>query len=1033
MRHIKRMKAFLTALLMLGTSFAMHFETAADVSAASVIPEGTYLIRNVNSGIYMDVKDGMAADGANVQQWGANEGQSYNVWRIEAADNGYYRIYSMLDGGTEYLLQTGSSQDSANICIAQQQNTDAQLYQFSANADGSFRILTKISGDTKAVEVINAEKTNGANVQQWETNGVNCQDWELIPIDYVNTNDLTESNKTSIEEDDFTPGDLNEDGVINVFDMIIEKRILNYNNGTERQRYIGNINGDEIVSAEDAAMLQQFLLKGTGSFIKQSIPATYIYAGIDGNYTKGVSETINAGYLSNAYLNLDNEKGIDVSWNVSVEKDGIYAVTVRYANGSNENRDMSVTVNNELVYWSLTFPSTDSWTTWKEAVIVLPLSAGMNKITATSESDSGAPNIDYISVAKTSLNESVSTPISPIIGVPEKSPEKNYGTFGVGRQMETLDRGVVAAYTGSGMLVSWRSLATDYENTTFKLYKNGTFVADVGANDATNYFVSGATAADSFTIDTYVDGVMTEFAQPATILGNKNSGQSGAYMDIPLQKPADQTMPDGTTCTYTPNDCSVGDVDGDGQYEIIVKWDPSNSQDNSKDGYTGTVFLDCYKIDGTQLWRIDLGVNIRAGAHYTQFMVYDFDGDGKAELMCKTSDATYDGTGKAIGNASADYRGTNGRILTGNEYLTLFDGQTGAALDTIDYEPGRGNLTDKNDSTYFGDEYGNRCDRFLAGVAYLDGTTPSAVFCRGYYARTAIAAYDVRDKKIVKKWLFDTGNDKTNPYYGQGNHSIVVMDVDSDGKDEIIYGSCCIDDNGTGLWSTKLGHGDCMQAGDLIPERPGLEVFQVHEEIYCAEIHDAATGEIIWRVDGTDDVGRGIALNLTADTPGMEFASVADGKIYAYNTSTGKVEATGDAWSDKIKWSMNSAVWWDGDLEREALDRTMVEKMGPARVFTGDGVTYNNSSKSNASLTCDLFGDWREEMIFPTSDGNALRVFGTTYTTDTKLFTLMHDSQYRTGVAIENVAYNQVPNTSFFLGTDYSLPEIPVIYTIPPQ
>ena len=192
--------------------------------------------------------------------------------------------------------------------------------------------------------------------------------------------------------------------------------------------------------------------------------------------------------------------------------------------------------------------------------------------------------------------------------------------------------------------------------------------------------------------------------------------------------------------------------------------------------------------------------------------------------------------------------------------------------------------------------------------------------------------------------------------------------------------------------------------------------------------NDAATGEILWRVDGSDDVGRGIALNLTTDTPGMEFASVADGVIYAYNTETGQIESTDKAWSDTIKWSMNSAVWWDGDLEREALDRAMVEKSGPTRVFTGDGVTYNNASKSNASITCDLFGDWREEMIFPTSDGTALRVFGTTYMTQTKLFTLMHDIQYRTGVANENVGYNQAPNTSFFLGTDYALPEIPKVY-----
>ena len=416
-----------------------------------------------------------------------------------------------------------------------------------------------------------------------------------------------------------------------------------------------------------------------------------------------------------------------------------------------------------------------------------------------------------------------------------------------------------------------------------------------------------------------------------------------------------------------------------------------------------------------------MGKNIRAGAHYTQFQVYDYDGDGKAELMCKTADGTVDGKGKVIGNASADYRSSAGRILTGPEYLTLFDGLTGAALDTINYEPGR------DDVSKWEDGYGNRVDRFLSGTAYFDGKTPSAVFCRGYYSRTSIAAYDIKDKKIVKRWIFDTGYDKTNPYYGQGNHSLVVMDVDQDGKDEIVYGSCCIDDNGKGLWSTGLGHGDCMQAGDLIPEREGLEIFQVHEEHYCAEVHDAATGKIIWKIDGTDDVGRGIALNISSETPGMEFTSVVDSMIYAYNPNTGKIESTGKAWSSITKWGMNSAVWWDGDLEREALDRTMVDK--PGRIFTGDGASYNNASKSNACITCDLFGDWREEMIFPANNGNSLRVFGTTFTTDVKLTTLMHDSQYRTGVAIENVGYNQAPNTSFFLGTGYKLPKKPEIYT----
>ncbi len=1029
---MKKLKAFLTAIVMLTTTLAAQGISAAAAVPASDVPDGTYLIRNVNSGIYLDVAGGKAENGTNVQQWGADAGQAANVWKIVSAADGYSYIYSMVGDGKTYCLNIGggSNGKDASVCIQKKNDTDAQLYKFSANADGSFRILTKGSDDTKALEVINAEKTNGADVQEWEINGINCQDWELIPIRYTD-GELTETKSIHSGGKSWIAGDIDESGSVNGIDLTLGRQLLLSGNGTDVQKTIGDVNADGIFNAADLVRIQKYLLQ-IESLSLRSEDMQYIYAGIDGSYTQGVSETTNTGFLSEAYLNLDNAAGISASWNIAAPTDGLYAVTIRYANGGTENRDMSFTVGNELVYWTASFPTTGAWTTWNETTLILPLKAGVNLLTGTSLSAGGAPNIDQITITNTKETESPSQPIAPIVGIPAKNPGGSHGTPGVGRQMETLNRGVVAAYDGKGMLVSWRSLATDPANTTFKLYQNGSFVTEIGADAATNYYVSGATASDSFTIDTFVGGIMTEFAQPATILGTKNSGQSGAYMDIPLNKPADQTMPDGTTCTYTPNDCSVGDVDGDGEYEIILKWDPSNSKDNSNNGYTGTVFLDCYKLDGTQLWRINLGINIRAGAHYTQFQVYDYDGDGKAELMCKTADGTTDGTGKVIGNSAADYRSAAGRILDGPEYLTLFDGLTGAALDTIDYYPDRGIATGDEAKKTWGDNYGNRVDRFLSGTAYLNGTTPSAIFCRGYYTRTAIAAYDVVDKKIVERWTFDTGFDSSNPYYGQGNHSLVTMDVDSDGKDEIVYGSCCIDDNGKGLWSTKLGHGDCMQAGDLIPEREGLEIFQVHEDIWCTEIHDAATGEIIWKIDGSGDVGRGIALNLTADYPGMLFASVADGMAYYYNPATKQVESTGKAWAgDCAKWGMNSAVWWDGDLEREALDRTMAEKMGSYRVFTGDGASYNNASKSNACLTADIFGDWREEMIFPANNGTTLRIFETTFATETKLFTLMHDSQYRTGVAIENVGYNQAPNTSFFLGTGYELPETPVIYTIP--
>ncbi len=990
-----RIKAALTAFMMIGAVTAAYGENFITTAKSTTDLAGVYVIRNVNSGLYLGV------DGTNVEQLESDYGYDNIVWRFIATSGSNYRLVN-LDSGASLIEES-----SGNVAVS---TNDYSICTLSATDDGNFNILV----GSVAVEVINAYTYTGANVQTWDVNGASCQDWELVPLNYVDNDSLTETTCTISGDLTYIPGDLNDDGVVNVYDLQIAKSVLLSNTAKSTLiSYAMDVNADGACNVTDVIAITKYLLTGENDFALLDTSWTRTYYGIDGEYTYGVEEDKNSGYTGTAYLNLDNAEDITSVYNVYVPVDGVYALTIRYANGGSSARTMSLLVNNELSYWTITGDTTGAWTEWVEETIYIPLQAGVNQLTLTSETSDGAPNIDYLQIAPTSEGESDSNPLEAIVGENETE----------GRQMENLNRGVVAANTGSGMLISWRSLATDDEDTNFKVYRNGVLIAEISSDEATCYVDSSGSATDTYTVDTYVGSTMTEYANEATVFGTANSGQSGAYMDIALNVPEDQTMPDGTTCSYSPNDCSVADVDGDGEYEIIVKWDPDNSKDNSKTGYTGTVFLDCYKLDGTQLWRIDLGVNIRAGAHYTQFLVYDFDGDGYAELMCKTADGTVDGLGNVIGSATADYRSSSGLVLEGPEYLTLFDALTGAALDTIDYVPDRDGA-----STAWGDAYGNRCERYLAAVAYLNGETPSALFCRGYYTRTAVVAYDIVDKKIVQRWIYDTGYDTSDPAYGQGNHSVCVMDVDSDGKDELIYGSCCFDDDGTLLYSTGLGHGDCLNAGDLIPEREGLEVFQVHEEAACAEIHDAATGEIIWMLEADDDVGRGIAINFMSSTAGTEFASSADGMIYAYNTETGQVESTGTYWNDVIKWNMNSMVWWDGDLERDALDRTMVESPTYGRLFTGDGVTYNNGTKANSCLTCDLFGDWREELIFPLSDGTGLRIFTTTYDTDIKLFTLMQDSQYRTCVANQNVGYNQAPTTSFFLGTGYDLPETPLIY-----
>ncbi|MDE5772353.1 MAG: carbohydrate-binding protein [Ruminococcus sp.] len=794
-------------------------------------------------------------------------------------------------------------------------------------------------------------------------------------------------------------GDVNADGQFSVDDAVMmQKFLLGSGNLTDWTK--GDFYKDDRIDVFDLCIMRQELLKPADSYESHEYPA------IDAQINEGVTETVNSGFKNPAYVNLDNKVGSSMTWTVDVEESGNYKLTFRNANGGKSDRSMKLNISGNADSWKVAFPVTDGWTTWVDSKIVVPLSAGTQTITLTSITADGGPNLDYMALEKTDAD----------IQQPEKAEIIPEGA----KQIEALSRGLITANTGKGILTSWRILATDSADTTFKLYKNGTLLKEFDKDSASNYLDSTGTVNDEYTIETYENGVKTDTAKASAVLGNKNSGQSGAYFDIPLDVPSEKTMPDGSTCTYTPNDASVGDVDGDGEYEIILKWDPSNSQDNSKNGYTGNVLLDCYKMDGTKLWRIDLGVNIRAGAHYTQFMVYDYDGDGKAELVCKTSDGTVDGKGKVIGDASADYRSSAGRMLTGNEYLTLFDGQTGAALDTINYKPGRGNIED------WGDNYGNRVDRFVAATAYLDGKTPSVVMGRGYYTRMAVTAYDVVDKKLVERWAYDTGYDSSVAGYGDGNHNCMAADVDGDGKDEIVMGSAVIDDNGKLLYTSGFGHGDALHVGDFDPNNPGLEIFMCHEEEksgYGISFRDGETGKILFHETATGDTGRCLADNIIAGNDSAEM--VGSHNSVVYNTSGEKV----CNWSDITKWGQNSVVYWTDTLERAVMDRTMIDQYGKGRVFTGDGVTSNNASKSNASISCDLFGDWREEIVFPTSDGTALRVFTTTYSTDYKIYTLMHNPQYRTQVAGQNVGYNQPPHTDYFLGTGYDLPTFPNVYT----
>ncbi|MGW2327383.1 rhamnogalacturonan lyase [Streptomyces sp. NPDC001700] len=575
-------------------------------------------------------------------------------------------------------------------------------------------------------------------------------------------------------------------------------------------------------------------------------------------------------------------------------------------------------------------------------------------------------------------------------------------------QLEKLDRGLVSVRSGSDNLVSWRWLATDPANVAFNVYRGSTKVNASPITGSTNYLDKGAAATETYTVRAVVNGT-EQAASPAAL-----AFRSG-YLDVPISPPAA-----GSGFTYEANDASVGDLDGDGDLDLVLKWQPTNAKDNSQSGVTGNTIVDGYTLQGKRLWRIDLGRNIRSGAHYTQFQVYDYDGDGKAEVAMKTADGTVDGAGKTIGSASADYRNSGGYVLSGPEFLTMFSGSTGAALDTVDYVPARGTVSS------WGDSYGNRVDRFLAGTAYLNGSTPSLIAARGYYTRSVIAAWDFKGGKLTRKWTFDT-NSSTNSgkgYDGQGNHALTIGDVDGDSKDEIVYGSMAVDDNGSGLWTTKNGHGDAAHLGDLDPSRPGLEYFKVDEDSSkpSSYLADAKTGQVLWTTGANGDNGRGVAGDIWAGNDGAEMWSAKDDQIRSASGAT----------KGRKPSSMNFLSWWDGDPVRELLDGTRVDKYGTSgesRQLTASGVHSNNGTKANPSLAGDILGDWREEVIWPTSDNTALRIYSTPYETDRRITTLLHDRQYREALAWQNTGYNQPPHPSFFIGNKMATPPRPSIKT----
>lgn len=647
------------------------------------------------------------------------------------------------------------------------------------------------------------------------------------------------------------------------------------------------------------------------------------------------------------------------------------------------------------------------------------------------------------------------------------------------RNMETLDRGVVAMKVSDGTYISWRRLGTEPADTKFELYRNQEKIAE-GA--VTNYSDPDGQLGDNYTV--VCNGSMSA---PAAVLEDN-------YIEIPMaQTPESDVMNTDRNGiyygAYTPGDGTYGDIDGDGQYEVVILWCPPDAKDAASGGRTGKAYIDAYKLDGTFMWRIDMGYNIRAGAHDTMLMVADFNNDGKSEMILRTSDGTIDGQGNVIGDASRGltYEGSwaemnGGKNLQGPLYVTCFDGETGKALDTIDFYPQ--NTIGSMETCYsFGDDFGNRCERYNSTLAYLDGVTPSVVMGRGYYfgkngrQRQAAAAYSFRNNKLTCDWTFDTADSKWADYVGQGNHQLEAADVDGDGFDEVTTGPLWYDQDGTILWSSQLEHGDVVHVGDFLPTNPGLEMLTAKEDYAAGGAHfqydngvldkmgikeaigadlekgeqswgiivqDAKTGRFIQTQNGTKDTGRGMIGNI----------GYKDKYYVMWGAGgTGYHDNEGNDLGN-LGLAMNGRIYWDGDLQdelqdhrgagREILISKFNDSTGKAdEIFCPEGTHSINSTKGNTCGQGDIIGDWREEFVTyiitdekkeenkMTIKGNfdkdvdvtvskstyqyALRIYTTNIPTEYNFYTLAHDDVYRNSSGTYNNCYNQPPHISWYM------------------
>ena len=590
------------------------------------------------------------------------------------------------------------------------------------------------------------------------------------------------------------------------------------------------------------------------------------------------------------------------------------------------------------------------------------------------------------------------------------------------RPTDKLDRGLVAVKTTNGVFCSWRIFGEEYYDVTYNIYRDGTKLNSEPLT-VSNYQDNGGTTASSYTVSAVVRGTEQSQCAPANVLNHK-------YLEVQMNH-------GDLTSTYIPNDACCADVDGDGELEILLKFDNASWANASypRGGHNGEYFIiEVYKLNGQRLWWIDLGPNMADFQNNEQNIVaYDWDDDGKAEAVMRASDGTVihkaDGSTYVIGDPSKNYLGYTNTgqwfVHEGSEFLVYMNGETGEPYHVQDYPLRRleDNETDLNAA--WGDGYGHRSTKHFFGAPVLDGRKPSIFLARGIYTRHKMVAYDVNPytHKLQLRWRWNN-NSPGSQWYGQGYHNFGIADVDWDGRDEIVFGSMVIDDNGHGLSTTGLGHGDAQHCSDFNPYAHGQEIYCCNEDQPSNNYRDATTSKIYYRMAGGNDDGRAMCGNFSNSYPGAMGASAHDAPISCVTND--HVDGMGGGFD------LNFRLYWDGDLLEETFNGTAtrnsngrIAKYGTGVIETLEGSFTNNDTKATPCYQGDILGDWREEVIMRTAANN-IRIYTTTIPTKWRNYTLWHDMQYRQAMVWQMCGYNQPPHTSYFLG------ELEKIYSAPP-